>query len=51
MSLANLNLASFLPDGEGKPEYSCEEVLMEIYSARSDLTDHCLDNIELILYI
>jgi hypothetical protein len=29
----SLNPASLLPNAEGNPEYSCEEVLMEIYAA------------------
>jgi ribonuclease HI len=46
----NLKPASFLPDGERKPEHSCKEVLMEHYAARCVLTDHSLDNSDLVLY-
>jgi hypothetical protein len=31
-----LNPASLLPEAEGNPEHSCEEVLMENYVARPD---------------
>jgi hypothetical protein len=38
----SLNPASLLPEAEGNPEDSCEEVLMENYAARPDLTDRPL---------
>jgi hypothetical protein len=38
----NLNPASLLPQVEGNPEHSCEEVLMENYASRHDLTDRPL---------
>jgi hypothetical protein len=44
----SLSPASLLP--EGNPEHSCEEVLMENYAARPDLTDQPLQNPDLELY-
>jgi hypothetical protein len=35
----SLNPASLLPEAEGNPEPSYEEVLMENYAAQPDLTD------------
>jgi hypothetical protein len=35
----SLNLVSLLPETEGNPEHSCEEVLMENYAVQSHLTD------------
>jgi hypothetical protein len=32
----SLNPASFLPEAEGTPEHSCEEVLMQNYAAPPD---------------
>jgi hypothetical protein len=46
----SLNPTSLLPEAEGNPEHSCEEVLMENYAARPDLTDHPLKNPDLELY-
>jgi hypothetical protein len=46
----SLNPASLLPEAEGNPEHSCEEVLMENYVARPDLTDQPLKNPALELY-
>jgi hypothetical protein len=46
----SLNPASLLPEAEGNPEHSCEEVLMESYAARPDLTDRPLKNPDLELY-
>jgi hypothetical protein len=46
----SLNPASLLPQAEGNPEHSCEEVLMENYAARPDLTDQPLKNPDLELY-
>jgi hypothetical protein len=46
----NLNPASLLPEAEGNPEHSCEEVLMENYAAQPDLTDRPLKNPDLELY-
>jgi hypothetical protein len=46
----SLNPASLLPELEGNPEHSCEEVLMENYAARPDLTDRPLKNPDLELY-
>jgi hypothetical protein len=46
----NLNPASLLPEAEGNPEHSCEEVLMENYAAQTDLTDQPLKNPDLELY-
>jgi hypothetical protein len=33
MTCQSLNPAFFLPEAEGNPEHSCEEVLMENYAA------------------
>jgi ribonuclease HI len=49
-SCQSLNPASLLPEAEGNPEHSCEEVLMESYAARPDLTDWPLKNPDLELY-
>jgi hypothetical protein len=49
-TLQSLNPASLLPEAEGNPEHSCEEVLMENYAARPDLTDWPLKNPDLELY-
>jgi hypothetical protein len=38
----SLNPASLLPEAEGNPEHSCEEVLMENYAAQPDLNDQPL---------
>jgi hypothetical protein len=46
----NLIWTFSLPKGERKPEHSGKEVLIESYAARSDLTDHILDNPDLVLY-
>jgi ribonuclease HI len=46
----SLNPASLLPEAEGNPEHSCEEVLMENYAACPDLTDWPLKNPDLELY-
>jgi hypothetical protein len=46
----SLNPASLLPQAEGNPEYSCEEVLMKNYAALPDLTDQPLKNPDLELY-
>jgi hypothetical protein len=35
----SLNPASFLSEEKRKPEHLCEEVLMESYATRSDLTN------------
>jgi hypothetical protein len=45
------NPLSFLREGEGKPEHSCEEVLMRSYATRPELSDQSLDNPNLVLYI
>jgi hypothetical protein len=44
----NLNSTFFLLKSEGKPKHSCEEVLLESYAARSALTDHPLENPDLV---
>jgi hypothetical protein len=36
----SLNSASLLPEAEGNPEHSCEEMLMENHAAQPDLNDH-----------
>jgi hypothetical protein len=46
----SLNPASLLPEAEGNPEHSCEEVLMENYAAQPDLTDWPLKSPNLELY-
>jgi hypothetical protein len=46
----SLNPASLLPEAEGNPEHSCEEVLMENFAAWPDLTDQPLKNSDLELY-
>jgi ribonuclease HI len=46
----SLNPASLLPEAEGNPEHSCEEVLMENYAAQPDLTEPPLKNPDLELY-
>jgi hypothetical protein len=46
----SLNPASLLPEGEGNPEHSYEEVLMENYAALPNLTDQPLKNPDLELY-
>jgi hypothetical protein len=46
----SLNPASLLPEAEGNPEHSCEEVLVENYAAQPDLTDQPLKNPDLELY-
>jgi hypothetical protein len=46
----SLNPASLLPEAEGNPEHSCEEVLMENYAVRPDLTDWPLKNPDLDLH-
>jgi ribonuclease HI len=46
----SLNPASLLPEAEGNPEHSCEEVLTESYSAQPDLTDGPLKSPDLELY-
>jgi hypothetical protein len=46
----SLNPASLLPEAEGNPEHSCEEVLMENYAALPDLTDQPFKNPDLELY-
>jgi hypothetical protein len=43
----SLNPASLLPEAEGNPEHSCEEVLMENYAAQLDLTDRPVKNPDL----
>jgi hypothetical protein len=43
----SLNPASLLPEAEGNPEHSCEEMLKENYAARPDLTDQPLKNPDL----
>jgi hypothetical protein len=45
-----LNPASLLPETEGHPKHSCEEVLMKNYAARLDLTDQPLKSPGLELY-
>jgi hypothetical protein len=45
----SLNPASLLPEAEGNPEHSCEEVLMENYAAQPELTDRSLKNPDLDL--
>jgi hypothetical protein len=45
-----LNPASFLPEAEGNPEHSCEEVLMENCATQPDLTDQPLKTPDLDLY-
>jgi hypothetical protein len=39
-----------VPEDEEKLEHSCEEILMESYAVRSDLTDQLLDNPDLVSY-
>jgi hypothetical protein len=46
----SLNPASLLPEAEGNPEHSCEEMLMENYAAQPDLSDWLLKNTDLELY-
>jgi hypothetical protein len=46
----SLNPASLLPEAEGNPEHSCEEVLTENYSASPDLIDQLLKCPDLKLY-
>jgi hypothetical protein len=46
----SLNPVSLLPEAEGNPEHSCEEVLMENYAAQPDLTDRPLKGPDLEVY-
>lgn len=47
----NLNPTSFLPEQKEKSIHFCEEVLMENYTSRPDLSDHPIDNPNLTPHI
>jgi hypothetical protein len=39
-----------LPEEEGEPLYSCEEILDDVFSSRPDLTDTAIPNANLELF-
>jgi hypothetical protein len=43
-------LATYLPEEEGEPLHSCEEILDEVFSSKPDLTDTAISNANLKLF-
>jgi hypothetical protein len=49
-AVRTLNPATYLPEEEGEPLHSCEEILDKVFSSRPDLTDTAIPNADLELF-
>jgi hypothetical protein len=49
-AVRTLSPATYLPEEEGEPLYSCEEILDDVFSSRPDLTDTAIPNANLELF-
>lgn len=49
-TVKTLNLATFHPTEEGKPDYDCSKVTDKVYVSCPDLQDHAIKNPELTLF-
>jgi hypothetical protein len=48
--LRSLNLATYLPEVEGEPLHSCEEVSDKVFSSQPHLVDTAIPNVDLELF-